>query len=115
MQITVAESIGVETRGKFYEATGALRDMVPNHLFQLVAMTAMEPPVSFDAEDIRAKKAEMFRAIHPLSLGDVVRGQYDSGIVGDQKAKAYRAEDNVSPESAVETYVGMRIQIDNWR
>ena len=78
VQITVAESIGVETRGKFYEATGALRDMVPNHLFQLVAMTAMEPPVSFDAEDIRAKKAEMFRAVHPLTLGDVVRGQYDS-------------------------------------
>ena len=92
VQITVAESIGVETRGKFYEATGALRDMVPNHLFQLVAMMAMEPPVSFDAEDIRAKKAEMFKAIHPLTLSDVVRGQYDSGMVqGDQKAKAYRA------------------------
>ena len=115
VQITVAESIGVETRGKFYEATGALRDMVPNHLFQLVAMTAMEPPVSFDAEDIRAKKAEMFRAIHPLGLGDVVRGQYDGGIVGDEKAKAYRAEDNVSPDSAVETYVAMRVQVDNWR
>jgi glucose-6-phosphate 1-dehydrogenase len=115
VQITVAESIGVETRGKFYEATGALRDMVPNHLFQLVAMTAMEPPVSFDAEDIRAKKAEMFRAIHPLTLSDVVRGQYDSGIVGDQKAKPYRAEDNVSPESTVETYVAMRLMIDNWR
>jgi glucose-6-phosphate 1-dehydrogenase len=115
VQITVAESIGVETRGKFYEATGALRDMVPNHLFQLVAMTAMEPPVSFDAEDIRAKKAEMFKAIHPLSLSDVVRGQYDSGIIGDEKAKAYRAEDNVSPESAVETYVAMRLTIDNWR
>jgi glucose-6-phosphate 1-dehydrogenase len=115
VQITVAESIGVETRGKFYEATGALRDMVPNHLFQLVAMTAMEPPVSFDAEDIRAKKAEMFKAIHPLSLSDVVRGQYDSGIIGDEKAKAYRAEDNVAPESAVETYVAMRLTIDNWR
>ncbi|HVW73511.1 MAG TPA: glucose-6-phosphate dehydrogenase [Rhizomicrobium sp.] len=115
VQITVAESIGVETRGKFYEATGALRDMVPNHLFQLVAMTAMEPPVSFDAEDIRAKKAEMFKAIHPLTLSDVVRGQYDSGIVGDQKAKAYRAEDNVSPESTVETYCAMRLAIDNWR
>ncbi|HEX4027378.1 MAG TPA: glucose-6-phosphate dehydrogenase [Rhizomicrobium sp.] len=115
VQITVAESIGVETRGKFYEATGALRDMVPNHLFQLVAMTAMEPPVSFDAEDIRAKKAEMFKAIHPLTLSDAVRGQYDSGIVGDQKAKAYRAEDNVSPESTVETYVAMRLAIDNWR
>jgi len=115
VQITVAESIGVETRGKFYEATGALRDMVPNHLFQLVAMTAMEPPVSFDAEDIRAKKAEMFKAIHPLTLSDAVRGQYDSGIVGDQKAKAYRAEDNVSSESTVETYVAMRLTIDNWR
>ena len=115
VQITVAESIGVETRGKFYEATGALRDMVPNHLFQLVAMTAMEPPVSFDAEDIRAKKAEMFKAIHPLTLADVVRGQYDSGIVGDEKAKAYRAEANVAPDSTVETYVAMRIMIDNWR
>ena len=115
VQITVAESIGVETRGKFYEATGALRDMVPNHLFQLVAMTAMEPPVSFDAEDIRSKKAEMFKAIHPLTLSDVVRGQYDSGIVGDEKALAYRAEANVSPESTVETYAAMRLSIDNWR
>jgi glucose-6-phosphate 1-dehydrogenase len=115
IQITVAESIGVETRGKFYEATGALRDMIPNHLFQLVAMTAMEPPVSFDAEDIRAKKAEMFKAIHPLTLSDVVRGQYDSGIVGDEKAKAYRAENNVSPDSTVETYTAMRLMIDNWR
>jgi glucose-6-phosphate 1-dehydrogenase len=115
VQITVAESIGVETRGKFYEVTGALRDMVPNHLFQLVAMTAMEPPVSFDAEDIRAKKAEMFKAIHPLTVSDAVRGQYDSGIIGDQKVKAYRAEDNVSPESTAETYVAMRLMIDNWR
>jgi glucose-6-phosphate 1-dehydrogenase len=115
VQITVAESIGVETRGKFYEATGALRDMVPNHLFQLVAMTAMEPPVSFDAEDIRAKKAEMFKAIHPLTPGDAVRGQYDSGIIGDEKVKAYRAESNVSPESTAETYVAMRLTIENWR
>src|SRR6201999_268792 len=67
VQITVAESIGVETRGKFYEATGALRDMVPNHLFQLVAMTAMEPPVSFGADEIRSKKAEIFKAMHPLT------------------------------------------------
>jgi glucose-6-phosphate 1-dehydrogenase len=115
VQITVAESIGVETRGKFYEVTGALRDMVPNHLFQLVAMTAMEPPVSFDAEDIRAKKAEMFKAIHSLTVSDAVRGQYDSGIIGDEKVKAYRAEDNVSPESTAETYVAMRLMIDNWR
>src|SRR5215469_14904709 len=78
VQITVAESIGVETRGKFYEVTGALRDMVPNHLFQLVAMTAMEPPVSFDADAISSKKAEVFKAVHPLTPRDAVRGQYDS-------------------------------------
>jgi glucose-6-phosphate 1-dehydrogenase len=115
VQITVAESIGVETRGKFYEATGALRDMVPNHLFQLVAMTAMEPPVSFDAEDIRAKKAEMFRAIQPLALTDVVRGQYDAGMAQGEQVAAYRRETNVAPESNIETYVAMRLKIDNWR
>src|SRR5690606_13028633 len=108
-------SIGVETRGKFYEATGALRDMVPNHLFQLGAMTAMEPPVSFDAEDIRAKKAELFKAIHPLALTDVVRGQYDAGSVAGEPVKAYRAEDNVARDSTVETYTAMRLMIDNWR
>src|SRR5580692_7284353 len=97
VQITVSETIGIEDRGKFYEATGALRDMVPNHLFQLVAMMAMEPPVSFDAEDIRAKKAEMFRAVHPLTLADAVRGQYDSGVVGGQNVVAYRQEPNVAP------------------
>ncbi len=115
VQITVAESIGVETRGKFYEATGALRDMVPNHLFQLVAMTAMEPPVSFDAEDIRAKKAEMFRAIQPIGLTDVVRGQYDAGTVQGQAVPAYRREAYVAPDSNIETYVAMRLKIDNWR
>jgi glucose-6-phosphate 1-dehydrogenase len=115
VQVTVAEKLGVEGRGNFYEKTGALRDMVPNHLFQLVAMTAMEPPVSFDAEDIRAKKAEMFRAVHPLTLGDVVRGQYDQGVVGGESAAAYRGEPNVSPESNVETYVALRLLIDNWR
>jgi glucose-6-phosphate 1-dehydrogenase len=115
VQITVSESIGIESRGNFYEKTGALRDMVPNHLFQLVAMTAMEPPVSFDAEDIRAKKAELFKAIHPLTLADVVRGQYDQGVVDGQDVKAYRAEDNVAKDSTVETYAAMRIMIDNWR
>jgi glucose-6-phosphate 1-dehydrogenase len=115
VQITVAESIGIEGRGNFYEKTGALRDMVPNHLFQLVAMTAMEPPVSFDAEDIRAKKAEMFKAVHPLSLADVVRGQYDSGSVAGQAAPAYRAETNVAPDSNIETFVAARVLIDNWR
>ena len=115
VQITVAESIGVGTRGKFYEPTGALRDMVPNHLFQLVAMTAMEPPVSFDAEDIRAKKAEIFKAVHPLTLADAVRGQYDTGMVAGQAVPAYRSEANVAPESATETFVAMRLMIDNWR
>jgi glucose-6-phosphate 1-dehydrogenase len=115
VQITVAENIGVEGRGRFYEQTGALRDMVPNHLFQLVAMTAMEPPVSFDAEAIRAKKAEMFRAVHPLTLGDVVRGQYDSGAIAGRPVIAYRKEPNVAPDSTVETFVAMRILIDNWR
>ncbi len=115
VQITVAESIGVEGRGRFYEQTGALRDMVPNHLFQLVAMTAMEPPVSFDAEDIRAKKAEMFKAVHPVTLTDVVRGQYDSGAIAGEPVPAYRKEPNVAPESGVETFVAMRILIDNWR
>ncbi len=115
VQITVAESIGVETRGKFYEATGALRDMVPNHLFQLVAMVAMEPPVSFEAEDIRAKKAEMFRAIQPLALTDVVRGQYDAGMVQGEQVPAYRREPNVAPDSNIETYAAMRLKIDNWR
>jgi glucose-6-phosphate 1-dehydrogenase len=115
VQITVAESIGIEGRGNFYEKTGALRDMVPNHLFQLVAMTAMEPPVSFDAEDIRAKKAEMFRAIQPLTLSDVVRGQYDAGAVQGEPVPAYRREPNVAPDSNIETYVAMRLKIDNWR
>ncbi|HVZ70717.1 MAG TPA: glucose-6-phosphate dehydrogenase [Rhizomicrobium sp.] len=115
VQITVAETFGMEGRGRFYEQTGALRDMVPNHLFQLIAMTAMEPPVSFDAEAIRAKKAEVFRAVHPVTLSDVVRGQYDSGTIGNTEAVAYRQEPNVDPHSNVETFVAMRLMIDNWR
>jgi glucose-6-phosphate 1-dehydrogenase len=115
VQITVAESIGIETRGNFYEKTGALRDMVPNHLFQLVAMTAMEPPVSFEAEDIRAKKAELFKAIQPLGLTDVVRGQYDAGTMQGETVPAYRREANVAPDSNVETYAALRLKIDNWR
>jgi glucose-6-phosphate 1-dehydrogenase len=115
VQITVAESLGVEGRGKFYEQTGALRDMVPNHLFQLIAMTAMEPPTSFDADAIRAKKAEVFRAVHPLQLTDVVRGQYDAGTIDNKAVPAYRAEQDVDPSSDTETYVAMRVLIDNWR
>ncbi len=115
IQITVAESFGTEGRGRFYEATGALRDMVPNHLFQLVAMTAMEPPVSFDADAIRTKKAEVFKAMAPLTSSDAIRGQYDAGVVGGVQVPAYRQELNVAPDSNVETFVGLRLTIDNWR
>jgi len=115
VQITVSETVGVEARGKFYEPTGALRDMVPNHVFQLIAMTAMEPPTSFEADDVRAKKAEVFGAMHPLTPDDVVRGQYQAGSIGGQKMLGYREEPDVSPESTTETYIAMRLRIDNWR
>ncbi len=115
VQITVAESIGIAKRGKFYEATGALRDMVPNHLFQLLAMTAMEPPVSFDANAIRGKKTDVFCAMHPARPADAVRGQYGPGIIGGERVKPYREEPFVAPNSTVETFVAMRLFIDNWR
>jgi glucose-6-phosphate 1-dehydrogenase len=115
VQITVAESIGIETRGSFYEQTGCLRDMVPNHLFQLVAMMAMEPPSSFDADAVRAKKAEVFQAVHPVMEADAVRGQYGPGTVAGKAVPGYREEDNVARESFVETYVALRLCIDNWR
>ena len=115
VQITVAETVGVEERAGFYEATGALRDMVPNHLFQLVAMTAMEPPSSFDADVVRARKADVFKAMHPITPADVVRGQYDAGKIGDKKVKAYRGEDGVKKDSSTETFVAMKLGIDNWR
>jgi glucose-6-phosphate 1-dehydrogenase len=119
IQITAAETVGVERRGKFYEQTGALRDMVPNHVFQLLAMTAMEPPISFDADAVRAKKAEVIQAIRPLKpsrvLKDVVRGQYDAGTVLGRPARAYRQEPDVAPDSATETYVACKLKIDNWR
>jgi len=115
VQITVSETVGVETRAGFYEVTGALRDMVPNHVFQLVAMTAMEPPVSFDADAVRAKKAEVFKAMHPLKPADAVRGQYDAGEIDGKKVQAYRDEAGVKKDSATETFVAMRLTIDNWR
>ncbi len=90
--------------------------MVPNHLFQLVAMTAMEPPVSFDAEAIRAKKAEVFRAVHPMTLADAVRGQYDSGTIGDVEVPSLSRKSQMSiHDSNVETFVALRVMIDNWR
>src|ERR1700674_1367062 len=103
VQITAAETVGVEHRGKFYEKTGALRDMVPNHVFQLLAMMAMEPPISFDADAVRSKKAEVIQAIHPLeptrALSDVVRGQYGAGAVSDRAVQAYRREPDVAADS----------------
>ena len=115
VQITVAETVGVEGRGKFYEATGALRDMVPNHVFQLVAMTAMEPPIGFEAESIRNKKQDLYASIETLRPEDVVRGQYGPGEKRGKPAPGYRKEPNVAADSATETYVAMRLLIDNWR
>jgi glucose-6-phosphate 1-dehydrogenase len=115
VQITAAETVGVEGRGRFYERTGALRDMVPNHLFQLLAMIGMEPPISFDADAVRAKTTELFQAIHPVSLANAVRGQYGSGAVLGRKVRDYRHEPDVAPDSGTETYVALKLGIDNWR
>ncbi|MDD2876274.1 MAG: glucose-6-phosphate dehydrogenase [Acidiphilium sp.] len=115
VQITVAETVGVEGRGKFYEQTGALRDMVPNHVFQLLAMVAMEPPVGFNPEAIRSKKFDLFAAIETLTEADAVRGQYGTGTVADKPVIAYRDEPDVAKDSATETYVAMRLKINNWR
>jgi glucose-6-phosphate 1-dehydrogenase len=115
VQITAAETVGVERRGKFYELTGALRDMVPNHVFSLLSLVAMEPPVGFDDASIRTKKAEVFAAMPVVNPAQAVRGQYGSGTVLGRTAKAYRQEPDVTPDSNVETYVAMRLEIDNWR
>jgi glucose-6-phosphate 1-dehydrogenase len=115
VQITAAETVGVEHRGRFYERTGALRDMVPNHLFQLLAMIAMEPPISFDADAVRSKKTELLQAIHPVSPANAVRGQYGAGIVLGRHVRDYRHEPDVAPESKTETYVALKLGIDNWR
>jgi glucose-6-phosphate 1-dehydrogenase len=119
VQITVSETVGVEQRGRFYEKTGAMRDMVPNHVFQLLAFTAMEAPNSLSADAVRSEKSKVIEAIRELGPEDIpvcaVRGQYDSGAIGDKPAVGYRQEPDVSPESTVETYVSMKLNIDNWR
>jgi glucose-6-phosphate 1-dehydrogenase len=115
VQITAAETVGVEGRGRFYERTGALRDMVPNHLFQLLAMIGMEPPISFNADAVRAKKTELFQAIHQVSPENAVRGQYGHGVILDRKVRDYRQEPDVAPDSKTETYVALKLGIDNWR
>lgn len=119
VQITVAEKLGVEHRGTFYERSGALRDIVQNHLLQVLAVTAMEPPPSFDANAIRDEKVKVLRSIRPLQPGDltrsVVRGQYVGGEIDGVEVPAYREEEGVSPESSVETYLALELDIDNWR
>ncbi len=120
VQITVAEQVDVGTRGGYYEEAGALRDMVPNHLFQLLALIAMEPPVSFEADAVRNEKGKIYQAINPIEpdevLAEAVRGQYGEGAGPDgQQVPAYRSLEKVAPESATETYVALRLMIDNWR
>jgi glucose-6-phosphate 1-dehydrogenase len=119
VQITVAETVGVEKRGGYYDHAGTLRDMVPNHIFQLISLTAMEPPISFDADVVRDEQAKILKAIQPMTPEDVlsrtVRGQYGEGVLDGQKLAAYRDEPNVAPNSRTETYVAMKLYIDNWR
>jgi len=114
VQITVAETVGVEDRGAFYEATGALRDMVPNHALSLLSMVAMEPPVGFDAEAVRSRKADVFAAMPAVTPDRAVRGQYLAGAQAPA-VRAYRQEPHVAADSDVETYVALRFEIDNWR
>jgi glucose-6-phosphate 1-dehydrogenase len=119
VQVTVAESLGVEHRGAFYEGAGALRDIVQNHVMQVLALTLMEPPSSMDPTGIRDEKVKVLRSILVPSVDavvdDVVRGQYAAGTIDGAEVPAYRAEEGVSPTSHTETYVGMRIHVDNWR
>src|SRR5216684_2663222 len=119
VQITAAESVGVEERGGYYDGAGALRDMVPNHLMQLLTLTAMEPPTSFEADAVRDEQTKILRAIQPLTPEEVisrtVRGQYGSGMIKGERMPAYRAEPRVAPDSATETFVAMKLSIDNWR
>ena len=119
VQITAAEAVDVGTRGSFYDTTGALRDMVPNHLFQLLAMVAMEPPASFDAEAIRNEKAKVLKAVRAYSPAAArrngVRGAYTAGRVGDRDVVAYRDTPDVAPDSRTETFVALRLMVDTWR
>jgi glucose-6-phosphate 1-dehydrogenase len=119
VQITAAETVGVERRGGYYETSGALRDMVPNHLFQLVSLTAMEPPISFSADAVRNEQAKVLHALQTPSPEEVltktVRGQYAEGNSQSGPLPAYRAEHEVQPNSGTDTYVALKLMIDNWR
>lgn len=119
VEITVSEQLGIGTRGKFFEEAGMLRDIVQNHLMQLLSLVAMEPPVNLTADAIRDEKVKVLESIRPFSpdLMDkqVIRGQYDEGFIDGVKVPSYRQEENVSPQSSVETYVAMEMFVDNWR
>ena len=115
VQITAAETVGVEERGAFYEPTGALRDMVPNHMFQLLCMVGMEPPNSFDAEAVRSEKAKLAEAVRPIPPEDAVRGQYTAGTSEGRDVPGYRDEPDVAKDSVTETYIALKLEIENWR
>src|ERR1700676_4185872 len=119
VEITAAETVGVENRAAFYEETGALRDMVANHLLQLLALTAMEPPVAFDADSIRQQKVQVLRSIRPMTVAEVaertLRGQYGSAQADHKPVPGYREEPGVKPDSVTETFVALKVYIDNWR
>jgi glucose-6-phosphate 1-dehydrogenase len=115
VQITVSEALGLEGRAAFYEEAGAIRDIVQNHLLQLVALTAMEPPIDFTADSVRNEKVKVLRAIRTPAPADVVRGQYGPGFVEGREVPGYRQEPGVAPDSTTETYVAAKLHIDNWR
>ncbi|HXU20743.1 MAG TPA: glucose-6-phosphate dehydrogenase [Verrucomicrobiae bacterium] len=115
VQITAAESIGIEGRGPFYEKAGALRDVVQNHMMELLSFVCMEPPVSFEADAVRYEKVKVWRAIKPVDCASTVRGQYGSGTVDGKQVKGYREEDRVDPRSNTETFAAIKLEIENWR
>ena len=119
VQITVAETVGVESRGSYYDTAGALRDMVPNHIMQLISLTSMEPPISFRPDAVRDEQAKILHAVQPLSSEEVltrtVRGQYGPGVEEGHRVPGYRQEEDVPPDSRAETFVAMKLAIDNWR
>lgn len=119
VQITVAETVGVEHRGSYYDHAGALRDMMPNHLFQILALVAMEPPYSFEADAVRDEKVKLLKALRPVPaeevFGAAVRGQYDAGEVAGKAVGSYRKSPRVAPDSNTDTFVALKLAIDNWR
>jgi len=115
VQITAAETLGVEGRGPFYEKAGALRDVVQNHMMELVSLVALEPPSSFEAESVRREKLKVWKAIPPIPILNAVRGQYGPGVVNGQRVVGYRDEERVDPESGTETYAALKLEIENWR